>query len=71
MYEENIYDGYWLKLGIANADPLKLKRIEVLNKLHLLPNSEYFIDGSIEPVDGQLVAFLRVFNMNAGEYFQF
>lgn len=70
MYEENIYDGYWLKMGIGKADPLKEKRIELLNKLNLLPNSEYFIDGSIEPVDGQLVSFLRVFNMSGGEYCQ-
>lgn len=66
VYEDNIHDGYWLKMGIGKADPLKEKRIELLKKLNLLPNSEYFIDRSSEPADGQLVSFLRVFNMTDG-----
>lgn len=53
-------------MGIGKADPLKEKRIELLKKLNLLPNSEYFIDRSSEPADGQLVSFLRVFNMTDG-----
>lgn len=68
VYEDNIHDGYWLKMGIGKSDPLKDKRIELLKKLNLLPNSEYFVDRSSEPVDGQLVSFLRVFNMTDGEY---
>lgn len=67
VYEDNIHDGYWLKMGIGKADLLKEKRIELLNKLNLLPNSEYFINKSSKPADGQLLSFLRVFNMNEGK----
>lgn len=62
-----MHDGYWLKMGVSKSDPLKEKRIELLKNLNLLPNSEYFIDKSAEPADGQLLSFLRVFNMTEGE----
>ncbi|CAH1997588.1 unnamed protein product [Acanthoscelides obtectus] len=64
VYEDNVHDGYWLKLGISKSDPLQEKRNDVLSRLTLEPTDRFFIKKGAEPIDGQLLAFLRIFNMN-------
>ncbi|CAG9836561.1 unnamed protein product [Diabrotica balteata] len=64
VYENNEHDGYWIKLGISKSDPLQEKRVELLNKLNIQPTSNFFIKKGPLPIDGSLLAFVRIFNMN-------
>lgn len=66
MYEDNIHDGYWLRLGISKSDPLQNKRTELLTKLSLPSSGEFYLKNIAEPVQGQLIGFLRIFNMSEG-----
>ncbi|XP_018333535.1 histone-lysine N-methyltransferase setd3 [Agrilus planipennis] len=63
VYEDNIHDGYWLKLGISKNDPLRGKRIQLLEKLSI-NTFDFLIRKGPEPIDGDLLAFLRVFSMD-------
>lgn len=65
VYEANENDLYWIRLGISKSDPLQKKRKELLNKLGIWSMAEYSIKKGPRPVDGRLLAFLRVFNMSA------
>ncbi|KAJ8922590.1 hypothetical protein NQ315_007620 [Exocentrus adspersus] len=64
VYEDNVHDGYWIRLGVSKSDPLEEKRKELLRRLSISPTSEFFIRKGSEPIDGELLAFLRIFNMN-------
>ncbi|VEN41965.1 unnamed protein product [Callosobruchus maculatus] len=64
VYEDNVHDGYWLKLGISKSDPLQEKRNDLLSRLTWEPTDRFFIKKGPEPIDGHLLAFLRIFNMN-------
>ncbi|CAG9861295.1 unnamed protein product [Phyllotreta striolata] len=64
VYEDNIYDGYWMKLGISKSDPLQEKRTELLNKLQINPTGSFFLKKAPLHMDGALLAFVRIFNMN-------
>lgn len=66
VYEDNVHDGYWLRLGISKSDPLQNKRIELLSKLSLPASGEFYLKNIPEPIQGQLIAFLRIFNMSEG-----
>ncbi|CAH0559894.1 unnamed protein product [Brassicogethes aeneus] len=64
VFDDNEHDGYWIKLGIGRTDPLQEKRLEVLRKLSINGSADFVIKKGARPVDGKLLAFLRVFNMN-------
>ncbi|XP_050299746.1 actin-histidine N-methyltransferase [Anthonomus grandis grandis] len=64
VYEENENDIYWIRLGVSKSDSLEEKRRELLKKLGIWSIAEYSIKKGSRPVDGRLLAFLRVFNMN-------
>ncbi|RZC41307.1 Rubis-subs-bind domain containing protein [Asbolus verrucosus] len=64
VYEDNDYDVYWIRLGISKSDPLQEKRNQLLNKLSISSTTDFSIRKGPKPVDGQLLAFLRIFNMN-------
>nr|XP_023021881.1 histone-lysine N-methyltransferase setd3 [Leptinotarsa decemlineata] len=64
IYEDNSHDGYWIRLGISKSDNLEEKRTKLLQKLAISPTSDFFINKGSEPIDGALLAFLRIFNMN-------
>lgn len=68
VYEDNENDIYWMRLGISKSDPLQEKRRELLNKLGIWGMAEFSITKGSRPVDGRLLSFLRVFNMDAGKY---
>ncbi|XP_030745557.1 actin-histidine N-methyltransferase [Sitophilus oryzae] len=67
VYNENENDLYWIRLGISKSDPLQEKRKELLNKLGIWSTAEFSIKKGPRPVDGRLLAFLRVFNMDADQ----
>ncbi|XP_044748394.1 actin-histidine N-methyltransferase isoform X2 [Coccinella septempunctata] len=60
----NVYDSYPIKLGISKCDPLKEKRILLLRKLGLENTQEFKLRIGENPIDGKLLAFLRIFNMS-------
>ncbi|KAB0796778.1 hypothetical protein PPYR_10839 [Photinus pyralis] len=64
VYENNEHDGYQLKLGISKVDPLKEQRVQLLEKLSLANQNEYVIKSSEPQIGTDLLAFLRVFNMD-------
>lgn len=67
VYENNEHDSYWIRLGISKSDPLQNKRIELLKMLSLSNTNDFFIKKSPQQqIDGKLLAFLRIFNMNEG-----
>ncbi|XP_067681659.1 actin-histidine N-methyltransferase-like [Haliotis asinina] len=63
VYPENEHDRLCLKLGISKGDPLFAAKAEVLNRIGLQPSRAFFLHVGDNPVDGDLLAFLRVFNM--------
>jgi len=65
VFEDNENDLYWIRLGISKSDPLQEKRKELLNKLGIWSMAEFSIKKGPRPVDGRLLAFLRVFSMDA------
>ena len=69
MFEDNDYDVYWIRLGISKSDPLQEKRNILLNKLSISSTTDFSIRKDAKPIDGQLLAFLRIFNMNEGKFF--
>ncbi|KAJ3659232.1 hypothetical protein Zmor_010933 [Zophobas morio] len=64
VFEDNDYDVYWIRLGISKSDPLQEKRNILLNKLSISSTTDFSIRKDAKPIDGQLLAFLRIFNMN-------
>lgn len=66
VYEDNENDAYWIRLGVSKSDPLQEKRLELLKKLEIWSIADFCIKKEANPVDGRLLAFLRVFNMDSG-----
>ncbi|PVD25870.1 hypothetical protein C0Q70_13534 [Pomacea canaliculata] len=64
VYAENDHDRLSLKLGISKGDPLFEAKSELLAKLNLSASRSYFLHCGDYPVDGELLAFLRVFCMD-------
>lgn len=64
VYDENEHDSYALSLGISQADSLKDKRTELLGKLSISSSTTFFLNNTSQPLNGSLLAFLRIFNMN-------
>ncbi|CAG9762489.1 unnamed protein product [Ceutorhynchus assimilis] len=67
VYEDNENDIYWIRLGISKSDPLQEKRQELLKKLGIWSMAEFSIKKGPRPVDGRLLAFLRIFNMDSDQ----
>ncbi|KAH0821472.1 hypothetical protein GEV33_001319 [Tenebrio molitor] len=67
VYEDNDYDVYWMRLGVSKSDPLQEKRNRLLDKLSISSTSDFSIRKGAKPIDGQLLAFLRIFNMHEGK----
>lgn len=64
VYAENSNDSLSLSLGVGATDALKDLRNDLLHKIGLSPYTEYYLSGGINPLTPELLAFLRVFNMN-------
>ncbi|KAK3786270.1 hypothetical protein RRG08_002014 [Elysia crispata] len=63
VYADNEHDRLCLKLGISKGDSLFALKSEVLGKLNLAPSRSFYLHRGRFPVDGDLLAFLRVFCM--------
>ncbi|PSN34560.1 Histone-lysine N-methyltransferase setd3 [Blattella germanica] len=63
VYADNEHDGLRLKLGVSREDPLQPERTQLLARLGIPPSGDFMLKNGPEPVDGRLLAFLRVFNM--------
>ncbi|XP_021918937.1 histone-lysine N-methyltransferase setd3 isoform X2 [Zootermopsis nevadensis] len=63
VYPENEHDGLRLRLGISRGDLLQAKRVELLGHLGIPAIGDFMLKKGPDPVDGRLLAFLRVFSM--------
>lgn len=64
VHENNEHDGVRLKLGISKSDPLGEARKALLRDIAVPHSGEFLLTPG--PVEGKLLAFLRVFNMDKG-----
>jgi len=63
VYPDNEHDGLRLTLGISEKDPLHPERTKLLGRLGIPDKGDFMLKKGPDPVDGRLLAFLRVFNM--------
>ena len=68
VYPDNEHDGLRLRLGVSRDDPLQAERMKLLGQLSIPASGDFMLKCGPEPVDGNLLAFLRVFNMGPGVY---
>lgn len=61
VHVNNMHDGIRLKLGVSKSDPLAESRQALLREIAVPHSGEFLLTPG--PVDGKLLAFLRVFNM--------
>jgi len=64
VYPDNEHDRMCLKLGISKGDPLCEDKSAVLAKISMQASRSFYLHCGDCPVDGELLAFLRVFNMD-------
>lgn len=62
----NPHDTMAIRLGVSKADPLNEKRVSLLARLGLPSSGEFLLLADTNPVHPALLAFLRIFSMNAG-----
>jgi histone-lysine N-methyltransferase SETD3 len=68
VYPDNEHDGLRLRLGISRDDPLQPERAQLLGRLGIPASGDFMLKKGPDPVDGRLLAFLRVFNMGPGKF---
>lgn len=66
IFEGNVHDAYYLKLGVSKSDKLHEKRSKLLRKIGVPVQGEFRLKTGPEPLDEQLISFLRIFNMKEG-----
>ncbi|XP_014287152.1 actin-histidine N-methyltransferase isoform X1 [Halyomorpha halys] len=62
VHMNNMHDGVRLRLGVSKSDPLVEARKALLSEIAVPHSSEFLLTPG--PVEGKLLAFLRVFNMD-------
>jgi histone-lysine N-methyltransferase SETD3 len=68
VYPDNEHDGLRLALGISQDDSLQPQRTQLLGRLGIPDTGDFVLKKGPDPVDGRLLAFLRVFNMGPGKF---
>jgi len=68
VYPDNEHDGMRLRLGISQDDPLQPKRAELLGRLGIPASGDFMLKKGPDPVDGRLLAFIRVLKMEQGKF---
>lgn len=63
VYPDNEHDGLRLRLGISREDSQQPQRTQLLGRLGIPDVGDFMLKKGPDPVDGRLLAFLRVFNM--------
>lgn len=64
VFPDNQEDCLTLRLGIAKTDPLASSRLQLLEKL-AISSQRFYLRRTAEPVDGRLMGFLRVLQLDA------
>ncbi|KAE9545321.1 hypothetical protein AGLY_000864 [Aphis glycines] len=64
VYPDNEHDAVKIRLGVSRSDPLYSLRHRLLQTLSLSALAEFFITPGPFPIDGKLLAFVRIFNMD-------
>ncbi|XP_059045181.1 actin-histidine N-methyltransferase [Achroia grisella] len=67
VYPKNQQDSLSLSLGISSSDPLREMKLSLLNNLGLDSVTHYNLYRGDIPVSAELLAFIRIFNMNQDE----
>jgi len=70
VFTDNKNDNMKFKLGISKNDLLQKKKADLISKLNIIPHRLVLYAGE-EPVDSDVLAFLRIFNMTEEELDQF
>lgn len=68
VYPDNEHDAVKIRLGVSRSDPLYSLRCRLLQTLSLPALAEFYLTLGPCPVDGKLLAFVRIFNMDQSTY---
>ena len=58
-----------LRLGVAKTDSLATLRLALLEKIGIV-SGKFYIRRTAEPIDGKLIAFLRVLQVRRSKKFK-
>ncbi|XP_050677459.1 actin-histidine N-methyltransferase [Leptidea sinapis] len=64
VYPNNKFDTLSLYLGVSSNDPLREGKLSLLKKLGLANITHYQLTNNEVPLSPELLAFIRIFNMN-------
>lgn len=64
VYPDNEHDAVKIRLGVSRSDPLYSLRYRLLQTLSLPALAEFYLTLGPFPIDGKLLAFVRIFNMD-------
>ncbi|XP_045773540.1 actin-histidine N-methyltransferase [Maniola jurtina] len=67
VYPNNQHDSLSLALGISTGDVLREAKLSLLTKLGLAGVTHYNLYKGTNPISAELLAFIRIFNMNQEE----
>lgn len=67
VYPQNQHDSLSLTLGVSSSDRLKEAKLGILAKLGLAGVTHYSLYKNSNPISAELLAFIRIFNMNEEE----
>lgn len=67
VYPENRADSIVVRLGLSATDPLHAERSKLLQRLHIGVHTELLVLPAPHHLNGSMLAFVRVFNMNAAQ----
>lgn len=69
VVSDNQFDSVPIRLGLSASDALIAERTQLLEKIGLAKNSEIEVLPSPRHISPELLAFVRIFNMNGGKQF--
>ncbi|XP_063538593.1 actin-histidine N-methyltransferase [Cydia strobilella] len=67
VYPDNQHDSLSLALGVSSSDPHRDTRVALLSRLGLAGVTHYSLYRGDSPISAELLAFIRIFNMNQDE----
>ncbi|XP_037073275.1 actin-histidine N-methyltransferase-like [Pollicipes pollicipes] len=65
VYRDNEHDAVAVRLGVSRGDALHQRRCRLLERLGVPASGVFYLHREGAPIDASLLAFLRVFNMDA------
>lgn len=67
VYPNNEHDSLSISLGVSSSDPLRETKLALLTKLGLAGVTHFNLYRGPNPISAELLAFIRIFNMNQEE----